>query len=158
MAQILIKVANATKAQLEKYATNVLGLELRDGEHHNALRARVGALVESGEFKLDEDEPLPAATAPAAPAPPSASVGVEGRVTILIDLSDEPGGAEPVPVSVNGRNQWIPRGEPVEISVPYFEVLKRAVKHVHDVQRDGSMNPIPRLVPMYPFREIGSAA
>jgi hypothetical protein len=155
MAQITIKVANATKAQLEQYATNVLGLELKDGEHHNALRARVGSLVESGEFKLDEPEPSQQV---ATPAQNAQVAGDAAKVTLVIEISDDPGGAEPVPVSVNGRNMWITRGEPVSIPVPYYEVLKGAVKHVHDVQKDGSMNPLPRLVPMYPFREIGAAA
>lgn len=74
--------------------------------------------------------------------------------TIEVKRTEEAGGNDPVPVSVNGINQLIPRGEHVPVRAPYVEVLQHAEKIVYDevMEADGIRSRmVPRVVQQYPF-------
>lgn len=70
-------------------------------------------------------------------------------VTVNIARTEDPGGNDPVPLSVNGRAMYVPRDQDCEIRYPYYEVLKGAVTTKYDQKEDGEM--VPRHVPLYPF-------
>ena len=73
---------------------------------------------------------------------------------IHVNITEEAGGNEPVPVSVNGKVMLIPRGKDVDVPAEYVEVLQHAISHKYDPLPDGGMNPVPREVPLYPFQRV----
>lgn len=152
-----VKVANATKIELEKIAV-VLGVEAKDGEHHNQLRSRVAqALGGADEFLLQVDEaPVAQVTAPLLKGEALPGVG-KRKISILIAASTEKGGERPIPVGVNGSVMWIPRGKKVDVPEPYVKVLRDAVQLHYEVDKDGQIVGEPREVQAYPFSEFGYA-
>lgn len=148
-----IPIAEATLAQLREFAQTHLGIELPPTANTAQARSQVRQAWAKDEiYVLDEPESEQAKK-------PTARLGKqtgEGKVRLMINRTEEPGGDEPVPIGVNGRIMLVPRGEEVEIPRPYFLVLRNAIKHVYDMHPNGKeLLEKPREVPMYPFQVFG---
>lgn len=157
-----IAVSEATLPQLKAFATTVLGLEVARNATQDIV---IGKIREAG-YNLDhitvfeEVTPSQRGRTEGSDAKASARVvktGQDGRervyYRILIPNEEKPGGEEPVPVGVNGRSMFIPRGQPVEVPEEYVEVLENAEAYVYepyDGNGLGGLKP-PRAVKSYPF-------
>ena len=145
-----IPIGEATEAQLRSFARDTLGIEIKATAKFETVRARVETAWNKPEILVDENEPEPKeATAKATPKPIE-----KGMVRLILGVTEEAGGKDPVPVGVNGKVMLIPRGIEVEIPYPYFEALSHAVTHVYDPLKDGGMELEPRKVPLYPFQRL----
>lgn len=153
-----VPVHEATAEQLRQYAANVLGLDIHPNAKRETILARIMAVTGDALTEIDVDEgpdaDLPVG-APPQPATTQQHGPTPGKVRVIINTVDEPGGSEPVPLSVNGRAMLVPRGRQVDIPSHYFEVLKNATKMVYDPspEPEGGLLP-PRIVPMYPYQRI----
>ncbi len=157
-----IALSKANKTQLQAFARDHLGMTLDDGMTNEAMRAEVRKAANRDSIPVTGSgtETIAAPeTAEVQPAPINviAEDTENDRVRIIISATEEPGGDEPVFVSVNGKAQYIPRGEEVEIRRPYFEVLMNAETWRYDMQRDANGNPdgmIRRKVLAYPVAKV----
>lgn len=162
MKQITVSVAEATLEQLREHATIGMGLEV-DGR---ATRQSILAKMHAAGFKSDtitvlvaEDDVLPASVDSPVQRDEHGSFIMRGNRKfrqIMIAVSEQPGGREPVSVSVNGRAMFIPRGERCWVRDAYVEVLRNAVAEVYDPydpEIDGGRGGLraPRKVPAYAF-------
>lgn len=150
-----IDIKEATETQLRDFGRDTLGLNLPPNAKIETLRAKITAawnkdyiLVpgEETESKQEGDAPHPVTDDQMPPK--------KGLVKIHIQLTEDPGGDEPVPVGVNGKVMLIPRGKDVEVPHAYFEVLSNAIAHKYDPMPGGGINPVPRAVPLYPFQRV----
>ncbi len=154
-----IPIGEATEDQLRLFAINTLGIDIKASAKEETVLARVKQAWDKPDITIAESESEHVASK-AVPQPvtdaqkPTAS----GMVRLILGVTEEAGGNDPVPVGVNGKVMLIPRGIECEIPERYFEVLQHAVTHKYDPLPDGGMNPIPRKVPLYPFQVISSAA
>ena len=178
MAKKSIPVEEASVAQIVEFLTVMHGVELTptQAKHRPGLMLTLQKVEGSATHILVEDTsatPPAVQTAPAAAGYRSVQEFLEfagrsdlsdedrlrrddTRITIVLDRNDEPGGDQPVPVSVNGRNMFINRGEPSSIRFPFYEALRNAKRHVVEQARIGDP-PIERTVQAYPFQTIGLA-
>jgi hypothetical protein len=158
MSDVTVKLSDATPAQLRYFAEVVLGIPLGPNPNIKAetLIAKIASVgYQRDEIAVPESVGQPVATVTAAIATGEApSPEAEPVRTILINRSDEPGGDQPVWVSVNGRGMFIPRGVPAKIKQRYVDVLRNAVRTVYE-QGSGTHDPIvARDVQAYPFSII----
>jgi len=157
--QVPIGEANAT--QLRAFAANTLGFTMPGNTKIETIRAKISAAWDKDYILVPEDESPPAFQEGQSPNPVTRDQApVEPKkVKIIINLTEDVGGDQPVLVGVNGSVMLIPRGKEVDIPLPYFEVLKNAVAHKYEMMPDGqSLNPSPRLVPLYPYQVLQAAA
>lgn len=145
-----VKVSEATAKQLRKFGNEVLGLDIKARDTAEAVRAMVSAVWEGDEFELTEDE------APVAAKPIMERAGTDNndKVKIIIQKVNSPGGSDPVFAAVNGRGIWLPRGEVIEVPRKYMEVLEHAQEAVYEQLPEGGINPVPRMVHVYPFQRV----
>jgi hypothetical protein len=176
-----IPLEQATIEQLHKFAVETVGLQDLD---INLGFPRILAAVQSAwdkpAIEVDDGEEAPRPAAPIRGAAPRTRedlqrrLGMEPRlpngakplqsrgaayqadphVILMIGKQDVPGGAEPVPVSVNGSAMLIERGQMVEIAYRYYEALLNAqrttyTQKVNYLTHEVSM--IPEVVQSYPF-------
>lgn len=148
-----IRLAEASKAQMRHFAETHLGIAIHPNANEETVRAKVAAAWNRDEIEVP-DEPAPAPQEGSAPRPVTAAQKPpeKGKVRVLIAKTEEPGGEDDVPISVNGRAMLVPRGREVEIPAHYFEVLRNAVRTVYDSLPDGGM--VPREVPRYAFQRV----
>jgi len=145
--KVLLK--DATGPQMRAFAQTHLGMEFRHNEPNEKVRAAIAQAWAKDEIIVVEEEPqAKKASTQREPGP------VADKVRLIVQRTEEAGGDEPVPVGVNGRIMLIPRGEEVEIPVPYFEVWKNAIRYIYDANKEGGLNPVPRQVPAYPFQRL----
>lgn len=124
------RIDSAGHADLLAFVTGQLNLPVPP----NPTKAQLREVIRSSgflgtSFDLDDDERRQAAAA------------VHGgrtvdpdytHVKLLIAYDDNPGGREPIALSVNGRAYYVPRGEPVVIPRKYYEgSLKNAVQVIY---------------------------
>ncbi len=78
------------------------------------------------------------------------------KVTIMIHKSADKFAVDPVPVSLNGNQFTIKRGNPVEVPVELIEVLNNAVETSYDqvTNADQSTQMVPRESLSYPFQVL----
>lgn len=152
---------NTTPAELRAFGKNYLGLDLPPNCNRETLVSRISAAWEKDHIIVDDAKAPDDTVAPEGGAPPpvldSQTPPAEGDdlVRIRINITDTPGGNEPVPVSVNGRAMLIPRDKDVEVPSKYVEALEHAVEHRYEPADDGNgLKPEPRLVPKYPFQRV----
>lgn len=178
MSMKRIKISAATEAQIAEFLTVMHGVELKPAE----LRSRNALTLAVRRVIGDADEIVVSDAAPASPPTAATSSNEYGsiseflafarrpdltdeerrrrdetKITIIIDRSDEPGGDQPVPVSVNGRNMFINRGEPSDVRYPYYAALLNAQRLVVEQSKIGDA-PNERTVQAYPFQTIRIAA
>ena len=147
-----IPLAQASATQLREFAQVNYGLEIAESQKNkNRILERLSTVGFDGDYIE-----LPEAHAPvSAPRAKTDQADADGRemVTILIPNEEKPGGEEPVPVAVNGKLMYIPRGEPVPIPRPYLEVLQNAVQDIYSEFDGDDLGGLktPRRVHSYPF-------
>lgn len=154
-----VPLSKANKTQLQAFARDHLGIALEDNMTNEAMRAKVRQAANRDSIPVAGTETIAAPEGEVAAAPINviAEDTENERVRIIIAATEEPGGDEPVFVSVNGKAQYIPRGEEVEIRRPYYEVLMQAETWRYDMQRDANGNPdgmIRRKVLAYPVARV----
>jgi hypothetical protein len=160
MASTTVPIDKASVKQLRAFAQNHLGMD----PHPSSNRETVLALIKAAWDKPDiilPNEDAPEAVQPAEKVVAPAVVAqaeknkVEKTVTVFINVTEESGGSDPIPVGVNGRIMLIERGKNQVIPESYFEVLMHAVEHRYEPMQDGrGMNPIPKQVPKFPLQRV----
>lgn len=173
MAFQRIPAAQATEAQLIECLTVVHGVEIPPKTNRARLLLELNKVSPDGTVLVSEA--VAAAPPSSVTAPTVASVADflahaarndlsdderakrdATKITVIVDKSDEAGGDQPVPVCVNGRNMFVPRGEPVAIRYPYYVALVNAKRLVVEQTRDNQT--FERTVQAYPFQTVGVAA
>lgn len=164
MAQERIPTDKATLQQLRDFAEVIMGLELAERETKQTILGKLAAAGFTGEsVPAVGAAPVAATSRPASTGPGNRRMrpGTEDsaapvwEVQILIPTSSEPGGDEPVPVGVNGRVMYIPRGEPVWVNETYVEALNNAERYVYEPYTEGMGGlSTPRVVKSYPFQYV----
>lgn len=162
-----VPIEEASLQQLRAFANNNLGLELAPNCKTDTVLAKIRSAWNQPYVLVPDDDPPvsiePAQLAPttaAAPTPaPQRGAGAPppvldrpelGKVRIKITREDGPGGADPVPLGVNGKIMVVERDKLSDIPYPYFEALSHAIRKVYEPNQDGNgYNPDPRLVPQY---------
>ena len=131
----IIRLADATASQLAEFATTNLGIEI----DHRAGVEKILARMDAVGFDKETIE-VPDVAPIVAQKPLTADeIGSLKTVTIEINEDGTPGGTEPVWLSVNCRAQWVPRGVPSVITLPYLEALKNAVKRDWRTDANGTL-------------------
>lgn len=155
-----VPISQASTAQIREYGALVMGLELSPKWNRSQLLSK----MQSAGFDRDEIELIDHGSAvqerPEVTPEAATVTDTKGReyVRVLIATEDKPGGDEPVPVSVNGKCMWIPRGEEVPVPKEYFLVLQNAVQFIYpefDGEDLGGLKQ-PRKVQSYPFTMSGA--
>ena len=142
-----ININEATPQQLRDFAMLEYGIELSGKENRNVVYGKLKAVGFTGDkilVPVDEPEPESIKKAP---------IGRQ-RVKINIHQTDEPGGQDPVKVSVNGKAMLIPRGEDVLVPVEYVEVLRNAKQSVPIQDRNGHITGYNDVL-SYKFSKVG---
>lgn len=153
-----IAIAEATEAQLRRFASDTLGLDVARISKIETLRAKVREAHGHDEI-MAADAPEPEALQDAAsPARAGKRAAASGKVKILIAATDEKGGDEPIPVGVNGSVMLVPRGAPVEIPAAHYRVLASAVTDRYETDDAGNIKPDPRRVPRFPVTLLQAPA
>lgn len=161
MKQRTIPIEEANLAELREFARTILQIEMHNRETAQQMRAKI---KEAG-YHADKITIFDATSAEATKERRDAGgrhvfkkTDEHGRereyCRILIPNQDKPGGEEPVPVGVNGRVMYVPRGEPHDVPVEYVEALENAVEFIYepyDGNGLGGLKP-PRTVKSYPFQ------
>lgn len=156
-----VPLKEATREQMMQFGQTVLGLSIPGNIGDETLRAKITEVWDKDDIVLPLAAETPASPEGDPPAPvtedqqaAAADKKAAEKVTIILQRTEDAGGDEPVPVSVNGKCMLIPRGEEATIPRPYYEVLKNAVTHRYESVKDGGINPTPRKVPAYPFQVV----
>lgn len=170
-----IPIEDATEDQLRQFAKN-LGLDPHPAAKSLNLKGKIATVysgdtivVEVGEedenagpvptspaeaeTEAEPEAPLPAETSAVQPLP-GAEEYPEPRYTIVIAETPDKKGREPVPVCVNGRNMWIPRGQQVTIKHRYYHTLMNAVQTIYEQPDGPTGDMIPRNSLSYPVQLI----
>lgn len=132
-----IQIKDATPKQLRDFGTIVYGMELNGRENRGQMLNKleeVGFVGGSIDIEVED-----AGADVLRPGMAGAEVVGAEKVNITIHTVEGPGGDEPVKVSVNGSAMLIPRGKPVDIPKPYFNVLSDAKQSIPIVNRDGAI-------------------
>lgn len=154
-----IPIREATEKELREFATGTLGISIKATAKLETVRARINAAWDKDEItvadaepeKESEDRAIPQAPTPITEAqkPPA-----EDMVRLIIHVTEEAGGSDPIQLGVNGKIMLVPRGKEVEIPKRFYEVLCHAITHKYESMPDGGMDPIPREVSLYPFQRV----
>lgn len=145
-----IAIADASAKQLADYAETVLGLDgvdyrLGKGKIEEKMRA---ALYDKDFIEVADEQ------APIQRIEPPAHGSARRMATIYIHNQDKPGGTEPVPVAVNGRQIFIPRNQQADIPWEYYHALDNAKKFVYQQGPNGELINPPSEAHEYPFSLI----
>lgn len=149
-----VPIDDATEVQLRLFASETLGMDIKDTAKIDTVRARVLAAWDKPEILIADTEAAPEPEA----SKPAAKQTEPGMVRLILGVTEEAGGADPVQVGVNGKVMLVPRGKEVEIPLAYFQVLENAVQFKYEPLPDGGMEPEPRKVPLYPFQRLDAVA
>lgn len=145
-----ISIADASAKQLADYAETVLGLEGVDYRLGKAkIEEKMRAVLYDRDFIEVEEE-----QAAIQRIEPPASGNERRMATIYIHNQDKPGGTEPVPVAVNGRQLFIPRNANAVIPWEYYHALSNAKHFVYQQGPNGELIYPPAEVHEYPFSLI----
>jgi hypothetical protein len=145
-----IAIADASAKQLADFAETNLGIEGVDYRLGKAkIEEKMRAVMYDKDFIEIEDE-----EAPIARIEPPVAGNARRMATIMIPNSEKPGGTEPVPVAVNGRQMFIPRQQQVKIPWEYYHALDNAKKFIYETDENGTLKPNPSEAHEYPFSLI----
>lgn len=173
-----INIDTASAEELRAYGLEQ-GVKFDKRHSVDTMRARLHELVgttpapaqdasEADDDPFAEEAPPAAAPAKAAAAKTALSGEAAERarneaafkklVTVTIHRTDKPGGNQPVPIGVNGRNILVRRGTPVEMPLPFFLALKNAQQLIYTLHDDGKgdFSMEAETVPAYPFSVGGN--
>ena len=161
-----IKIEDATKEELLKFANEKLGLAKI---HHATGRGKILAKIrqawtpdyielhgESDNAPANDNTPKPAndnAAEDKIRALTGGSSKGDPMVRMFINEAEGAGGQRPVFVSVNHVPFLIPRGEEVDVPYRFFLALKNAVGTIYE--QDTNTYEVPgREVPTYPYNVV----
>ncbi len=155
----LIPISEASGPQLRTFAQESLGIDVREKDSTEQIRAKV-QMAWDRDIPINEPDVRPTlAGDQPVPVTDVHQPAEQGMVRINIGIQEEAGGSDPVPVGVNGRIMLIPRGKEVDIPESYLEALSHAITFKYDPLPDGmGINPVPREVQLYPFQIVGRVA
>lgn len=142
-----IQIADASAKQLADFAENVLGL---DGVDYRLGKAKIEEKMRTVMYDKEYIE-VEAEEAEIKRIEPPTVAGKRRMATVFIHNQDKPGGTEPVPVRVNGKQMFIPRGQQCDIPWEYFHALDNAKHFVYQQDQNGGLLPNPSEVHEYPF-------
>lgn len=142
-----IAIADASAKQLADYAETVLGIE---GVDYRLGKAKIEEKMRATMYDKDYIEVPEEETKIQRIEPPSGE-GERRMAVVFIHNSDKPGGTEPVPVAVNGRQMFIPRGQECTIPWEYYHALNNAKQFVYQQGPNGELMPNPAEVHEYAF-------
>lgn len=145
-----IAIADASAKQLADYAESVLGL---DGVDYRLGKAKIEEKMRAALYDKDFIE-VPDEEAPIQRVEPLSPRAARRMATIYIHNQDKPGGTEPVPVAVNGKQLFIPRNQEATIPWEYYHALNNAKHFVYQQGPNGELMPNPSEVHEYPFSLI----
>lgn len=157
MSDKKIPIEEATVEQLRAFASAYLGLDIHGSTKEENVRARVAKAWGKAEIlvpETDEDETVVASGQPPRPVTVAQQPPGKGDVRIIIQTTEDAGGADPVFVGVNGKGMLVPRGKEVTIPYRYYRALAKAVTYRYDPLPEGGINPVPRKIPLYPFQRV----
>ncbi len=82
------------------------------------------------------------------------------RIKIMIMKSGDKHAIDPVPLSLNGHQITVKRGEKVDIPVEFLEILENATEYHYEqiTNSDLSTTMAKREAPSYPYQVLGVAA
>lgn len=165
-----ISIEDATNKQLHTVCVEILGLQVRENAPRDELVAAILALDPSRIISVPDDpqeraglvEPQDIASYMQTLTDLAGSSALKGKgasfrtdpiFEILIPKQDVPGGADDVPVGVNGPAMQIPRGRVCQVPLRYVLVLMNAKRDVieHDMSDPGNVKEVRKVVQAYPF-------
>lgn len=150
MATKKIPLTEATATQLAEFAENTLGLEgINYRQGADSIRSKIAVAAYDKDYIEVE-----IAEADVKRIDPPQPVGERRMATISIQTQDTPGGSDPVPVAVNGKQMFITRNKDVTIPWEYYHALDNARKLVYEIDDIGRLKPDPREAHEYPFSLI----
>lgn len=143
-----IPIADASAQQLSDFGTLVLGIEgLNYRLGRDVLIARLrGVSYDNAYISLPVEEKDTIQR-----VDPPNSGHARRMAVIRIHTDDKPGGAEPVPVAVNGKQMFVPRGQDCTIPWEYYHALNNARRYVYEQGPNGELLDPPREVHEYSF-------
>lgn len=150
MAFQKVQIVDASAKLLADFAEQVLGLDgvdyrLGKDKIHEKMRAAMYDKdfieVEGKEADIQRIDP---------PRPQAA----RRMAVIRIHNQDKPGGTEPVPAAVNGKQLFIPRNQDCTIPWEYYHALDNAKQFVYQVDENKALIYPPSEVHEYPFSLI----
>jgi hypothetical protein len=148
-----LKLPKASAKQLADFAEQVLGL---DGINYRLGGDEILSRMRTAQYDKDfievaEEQPDIQRREP--PQQPQ-----EGRrrrmATVLIGNQDTPGGADPVPSAVNGKQMFTPRNKLQTIPWAQMHALMNARKLVHETDEIGRLKPNPSEAQEYPVSVV----
>lgn len=155
-----IAIEDADLGQLKTFAQTVLGLEFPRNASGQVVRGKMQEAGYNADFitLFEKVQPGAASHVDGHSARDASRFERDGRTyyRILIPNEEKPGGEDPVPVGVNGRSMFIPRGVPSEVPEEYVEVLENAQAYVYEPYSGeglGGLKP-PKVVKSYPFSYV----
>ena len=156
MEKKTILIADASAAQLRDFGTLAFGMELGGRETVNQMITKLSGVGFTGEeFAVIDD------TAPSDQSERIANAmgisEVNGRryIRINVNVSEKPGGDQPVPVSVNGVAMLIERGKDCDVLEEYVEALQNAKQDIPIVTKEGHITGY-RTKHAYPFSRVAA--
>lgn len=150
MSENQLPLSEASADQLRTFALSYLGMTFPGNTQAETMRAKIGYAWSKDHILLAD----PVDEGVQVPPKLAEQEGPKDKVRVIIQRTEDAGGDEPVPLSVNGRAMLVPRGEPVDIPREYFEVLEHAVTHRYEALRDGGISSVPREIPLYPHQVV----
>jgi len=156
MPQMKKPINEASATELATFALTVLGMERATSTMGKpALLAKIQnawkedfILINVKEADIVRQDP------PARAGTGSGPFAGRRCATIRIHPNDLPGGDQPVPVSVNGTQIFLPRDEDIRIPYEYMEALDNAKHYVYKQGPNGELLYPPREVHGYPFSKL----
>lgn len=155
-----VSLEKAELAQLRKFATEALGLELAPTMNAATIAARIKQAAPSIiDIPVADEAPAPSLRTHQGARTTRVRPGTETmkkpviEVMINIHTSAEPGGRDPVALSHNGVAIFVPRGENVWVREDYLECLDHAEGFAYQPYSEGmgGLESEPRLVMSYPY-------
>lgn len=157
MSTVKIPIENASRDELFRFGTEVLGLDIDKRCNEATVRGKISNVFQGDMITLNTSDAHDhqAGDAPAIKEGVVYRGGGKGdpKVTLVVNEQEGEGGRRPVFVSVNGVAMLIPRNKKVTIAYRYYEALKNAVRTSYEQdQRSGDIHSSD--VPTYPFNIV----
>lgn len=133
MATQKIQIEAASAKQLADFAEQVLGL---DGIDYRLGKDKIAEKMRTAQYDKDFIEVSVEEPDILRREPPRAA-SARRMATIRIHNQETPGGTDPVPVAVNGKQMFIERDKDQTIPWEYYHALDNARKYVY--QQDSAL-------------------
>jgi hypothetical protein len=157
-----VALAEATFEQMRQFAQNHLGIVFDADMDEAKMRSVIKAAHDKPTISVEEEVTPPAMSSAASddgdPKPMKVRLPKnEPKVTVRIASSPEPGGKDPVFVSVGGVAMFIPRDKPSTIRRRYYWALMLAEHKLYDYDPETSVTT-ERVVTRHPVSVLSDPA